>query len=92
MQQAIKQKDVRLLINQQSILHLLSINGVLSVKEALPTFQLHQVKFTSNELYQISHGVNSVTFRGSILWNALTDDITTCDNVVAFKKKMLFSL
>ena len=36
-----------------------------------------------------THGVNSITFRGSILWNALSDDIKTCDNVVAFKKKVI---
>ena len=62
------------------------------MKEAFPNCHLHQLKFTSKELNQISHGVNSVTFRGSICWNALADDIKTCDNVVAFKKEMLFRL
>ena len=33
-------------------------------------------------------GLNSVTFRGSILWNALGDDIKICENVAAFKKKI----
>ena len=36
-----------------------------------------------------TYGVNSITFRGSILWNALSDDIKTCDNVVAFRKKVI---
>ena len=33
-------------------------------------------------------GRHSVTFRGSILWNTLSDDIKTCENVAAFKKKI----
>ena len=33
-------------------------------------------------------GRHSVTFRGSILRNTLSDDIKTCENVAAFKKKM----
>ena len=28
-------------------------------------------------------------FRGSILWNALTDYIKACTNVAAFKKKVM---
>ena len=36
-----------------------------------------------------THGINSVTFRGSILWNALTDETKICENVVAFKKKIV---
>ena len=33
-------------------------------------------------------GRHSVTFRGSILWNTLSDDIKSCENVAAFKKKI----
>ena len=29
------------------------------------------------------------TFRGSILWDALADEIKTCDNVAAFKKNII---
>jgi len=32
---------------------------------------------------------NSITFRGSILWNALTNDIKAGTNVAAFKKKVI---
>ena len=35
-----------------------------------------------------THGANLITFRGSILWNVLTDDIKACANMAAFKKKM----
>ena len=31
-----------------------------------------------------TYGVNSITFRSSILWNTLTEDVKTCDNVAAF--------
>ena len=34
------------------------------------------------------HGINSSAFRDSILWNALSDDIKTSENVAAFKKKI----
>ena len=33
-------------------------------------------------------GTHSLTFRGSILWNALSDDMKICKNVAAFKKKI----
>jgi len=36
-----------------------------------------------------THIANSITFRGSILWNALTNDIKACTNVAAFKKKVI---
>ena len=36
-----------------------------------------------------TYGVNSITFRGSILWNVFTDDIKTYDNVAAFKKDVI---
>ena len=34
----------------------------------------------------ISFGINSLTFRGSILWNAILDTIKSAENVVRFKK------
>ena len=33
-------------------------------------------------------GRHCVTFRGSILWNTLRDDMKTCENVATFKKKI----
>ena len=33
-------------------------------------------------------GRHPVTFRGSILWNTLSDGMKTCENVAAFKKKI----
>ena len=33
-------------------------------------------------------GTHSLTFRGSILWNALIDDMKRCKNVAAFKNKI----
>ena len=33
--------------------------------------------------------INSIAFRGSILWNAINDDIKTSENVAAFKKKII---
>ena len=35
-----------------------------------------------------TYGANSFTCRGSILCNALADDIKVCINVAAFKKKI----
>ena len=35
------------------------------------------------------YGINSIAFRGSILWNALSDNIKTSENVAAFKKKII---
>ena len=32
------------------------------------------------------YGANSIKFRGSILWNALSEDTTAYTNVAAFKK------
>ena len=34
-------------------------------------------------------GANSITCRGSILWNVLTDQIKACTNMAAFKKKII---
>ena len=34
----------------------------------------------------ISFGINSVAFRGSILWNAMPDTIKSAENVSQFKK------
>ena len=34
-------------------------------------------------------GANSIIFGGSILWNALTDDIKACTNMAAFKQKVV---
>ena len=36
-----------------------------------------------------TYGANSITFRGNILWNALSEDTTACTNVAAFKKKII---
>ena len=36
-----------------------------------------------------TYGAKSITMRGSILWNALTDDINACTNMAAFKKKVI---
>ena len=33
-------------------------------------------------------GTHSLTFRGSLLWNSLIDDIKMCKNIAAFKKKI----
>ena len=33
-------------------------------------------------------GRHSVTFRGSVLWNPLSDDIKICENVATLKKKI----
>ena len=33
-------------------------------------------------------GTHSLTFRGSLLWNALRGDIKNCKNTAAFKKKI----
>ena len=35
----------------------------------------------------ISFGINSLTFRGSILWNAMPDTIKSAENVFRFKKR-----
>ena len=36
-----------------------------------------------------AYEVNSVTFGGSIIWNAFTDNMKTSVNVAAFKKKTI---
>ena len=36
-----------------------------------------------------TYGANSITFRGSILLDALTDDIKACTNMAALKKKII---
>ena len=33
-------------------------------------------------------GTHSLTLRGSLLWNALSDDIKNYKNITAFKKKI----
>ena len=33
-------------------------------------------------------GTHSLTFRGSLLWISLSDDIKMCKNIAAFKKKI----
>ena len=33
-------------------------------------------------------GTHSLTFSGSLLWNALSDDIRNCKNIAAFKKNL----
>ena len=41
------------------------------------------------QLWTQTYGINSATFTGSTLWNALTDEIKTCENAVAFKKEIM---
>ena len=41
------------------------------------------------QVYTQTCGAHSITFRGSILWNALTDDIKVCTNMTALKKKVI---
>ena len=36
----------------------------------------------------VTHGLNSLTFRGSILWNTLADDIKNSENLNMFKRKI----
>ena len=36
----------------------------------------------------IRHGINSITFRGSLLWNTLPSDIKQCNTLSKFKKKI----
>ena len=41
------------------------------------------------QIKTLKYGINSIAFRGSILWNALSDDIKTSENVAGFKKKII---
>ena len=40
-------------------------------------------------LNKLSPKANSITFRGSILWNALNHGIKACTNMAAFNKKVI---
>ena len=36
----------------------------------------------------MKYGINSVRFRGAMLWNALTNDAKKIESVAAFKKEI----
>ena len=36
----------------------------------------------------ITYGANSITYRGSYLWNSIPDVVKSCDSVLSFKRKI----
>ena len=49
----------------------------------LRTKELCKLPSVSSQRY----GINSLSFRGSLLWNALSDDLKLTTSLVKFKKK-----
>ena len=36
----------------------------------------------------VSKGLNSIVFRGSILWNAISDELKSSQSIASFKRKI----
>jgi len=94
----IKEAEIKILVKNLNnlMLEVFMTLNYLNPSYLWDLFNVKQVEYnlrtkrssgvTSNKTQ--THGANSITFRGSILWNALTDDIKAFTNMAAFKKKI----
>ena len=72
-------------LNYISLSYLWDLFNVKQVECNLRTKNLVMLPQIKTQTY----GTNSITFRGSILWNAIIDDTKDYTNVAAFKKKVI---
>jgi len=95
----IKEAEIKILVKNLNnlMLEVFMTLNYLNPSYLWDLFNVKQVEFnlrTKNLVFLLQaktqpYGTSSITFRGSFLWNALTDDIKACTNMAAFKKKII---
>jgi len=95
----IKEAEIKILVKNLNnlMLEVFMTLNYLNPSYLWDLFNVKQVEYnlrTKNlvvlpQIKTQTYGANSITFRGSILWNALTDDVKGCTNMTAFKRKVI---